>query len=175
LKTRPETLRLIEFTDHEGTSFRLLTNRLDLTDQEILETYKNRWYIELFFKWLKQHIKVDHLFSRSPIGIWNQLFIALITFGLLEVLRIQKQPKKTIWQFLKTLRQYLVDPWYKIDKEFYRKKKPSKGRRKIPDKPRPQRNYGESIAVVSPISKMHFINKKTKLNTSKKWELSRLD
>ncbi|WP_421103191.1 transposase, partial [Sporosarcina psychrophila] len=32
--------------------------------------YKNRWYIELFFKWIKQHLKVSHLFSHSPAGIW---------------------------------------------------------------------------------------------------------
>lgn len=159
MRTRPEELRLIEFTDGEGTFFRILTNRLDLTEQEILETYKNRWYIELFFKWLKQHIKVDHLYSHSPIGIWNQLYISLIAFGLLELLRVQKQPKKTAWQFLRTLRQYLLDSWNKIEKEFNRPRKQSKGRQKIPDQKPTQREYGESIALVSPISKNHYVMK----------------
>lgn len=59
IMTRKDKLRLIEFIDADGTVFTLLINRRDLLEEELLETYKNRWYIELFFKWLKlkQHIK----------------------------------------------------------------------------------------------------------------------
>lgn len=121
IRTRPEKLKLIEFIDEEGTSYRLLTNRLDLSEQEILDTYKSRWYIELFFKWLKQHVKVDHLYSQSPTGIWNQLFIALITFGLLEIMRLLREPNREIWTFLRTIRQYLMDPWEEVQAEFNRK------------------------------------------------------
>lgn len=160
MKTRPERLKLIEFLDEEGTSYRLLTNRLDLTEQEILDTYKNRWYIELFFKWLKQHIKVNHLFSNSPVGIWNQLFIALITYALLEILRLLKEPNKNIWQFFKTIRQYLMDSWLEIEKEFNRTLKPSKGRQKIPIIAHKELNFGFESAIVSPISKEHYENKR---------------
>ncbi|MBO1914450.1 transposase, partial [Microvirga sp. 3-52] len=66
-----------------------------LTEEEILEAYKNRWYIELFFKWLKQHVKVSHLFSHSPVGIWNQMYIALITCALAEIMRLIYQPTKS--------------------------------------------------------------------------------
>lgn len=159
IRTRPEKLKLIEFTDEEGTSYRLLTNKLDLSEQEILDTYKNRWYIELFFKWLKQHIKIDHLFSKSPIGIWNQLFIALITFGLLEIMRLLREPNREIWQFLKTIRQYLMDSWEEVQKEFNRKRKFSKGRQKIPDKRSKVMNFGFESAIVSPISKEHYTRK----------------
>lgn len=51
--TRPERHQLLEFTDEEGTRYLLLTNRLDLNEEEILEMYKSRWYIEIFFRWLK--------------------------------------------------------------------------------------------------------------------------
>ncbi|MFC5466816.1 transposase, partial [Lederbergia graminis] len=132
---------------------------LDLSEQEILDTYKNRWYIELFFKWLKQHIKIDHLYSKSPIGIWNQLFIALITFGLLEIMRLSREPNREIWQFLKTIRQYLMDSWEEVQKEFNRKRKSSKGRQKIPDKRRKVMNFGFESAIVSPISKEHYTRK----------------
>ena len=159
IRTRPEKLKLIEFTDEEGTSYRLLTNKLDLSEQEILDTYKNRWYIELFFKWLKQHIKIDHLFSKSPIGIWNQLFIALITFGLLVIMRLLREPNREIWQFLKTIRQYLMDSWEEVQKEFNRKRKFSKGRQKIPDKRSKVMNFGFESAIVSPISKEHYTRK----------------
>ena len=47
--TRTDKLRLIEFIDANGTVFTLLTNRLDLMEEELFETNKNRWYIELFF------------------------------------------------------------------------------------------------------------------------------
>lgn len=107
--TREEPVRYIEFTDDKGTPFHLLTNRLDLSEEDILEAYKNRWYIELFFKWLKQHVKVSHLFSRSPVGIWNQMFIALITYALAEIMRIIHQPTKNLWTFLSTVQQYLFD------------------------------------------------------------------
>lgn len=98
--TREKPLRYIEFKDGKGTVFHLLTNRLDLSGDEILGAYKNRWYIKLFFKWLKQHVKIDHLFSELPIGIWNQMFIALITVALTEIMRLTYQPKKTLWTFL---------------------------------------------------------------------------
>src|SRR5690606_2759839 len=159
IRTRPEKLKLIEFTDEEGTSYRLLTNKLDLSEQEILDTYKNRWYIELFFKWLKQHIKIDHLFSKYPIGIWNQLFIALITFGLLVIMRLLREPNREIWQFLKTILQYLMDSWEEVQKEFNRKRKFSKGRQKIPDKRSKVMNFGFESAIVSPISKEHYTRK----------------
>src|SRR5690606_38278085 len=99
--TRKEPVRYIEFIDEEGTPFHLITNRLDLSEEEILETYKNRWYIELFFKWLKQHVKVRHLFSLSPAGIWNQMFISLITVALTEIMRLIHQPNKPVWTFLR--------------------------------------------------------------------------
>ncbi|MBO1006023.1 IS4 family transposase [Pseudogracilibacillus auburnensis] len=159
LKLRNDRLKLVEFTDKDGTFFRILTNRLDLTEQEIMDTYKSRWYIELFFKWMKQNIKVDHLYSQEPIGIWNQLFLTLIHYGLLEILRLQKQSKKTIWSFLKRLRKYLLDPWDKLDEELNRPKKKSKGRQKVPGKIPIQRDFGVHVAIVNPISKEHFLIK----------------
>lgn len=48
--TRKEPVRYIEFLDDKGTPFQWITNWLDLTEEEILDAYKNRWYVELFFK-----------------------------------------------------------------------------------------------------------------------------
>jgi hypothetical protein len=162
LSMRPDKLKLLEFTDKEGTLFRILTNRLDLSEEDIMDTYKNRWFIELFFKWLKQHIKMDHIFSRDPIGIWNQLFLALITFGLLQIMKLRKQPRRTIWKFLEVLREYLLNPWGEAAKEFNRPRKKSKGRQKVREKIPILRNYGEDVAVVSPISKEHYEKKQSK-------------
>lgn len=129
IRTREEPLRYIKFFDSEGTSFHLLTNRLDLTEAEILETCKNRWYIKLFFKWIKQYLKVSH----SPAGIWNQLFITLITFALIEIMRLIHQPKKSVWAFLRVSRLYMFNPISQLLTTCKRRLKKSKGRQRLPD------------------------------------------
>lgn len=160
--THEKPVRYIEFMDDKGTPFHLITSRLDLTEEEILDTYKNRWYIELFFKWLKQHVKVSHLFSHSPIGVWNQMFIALITVALSEIMRLIHQPRKTIWTFFYTMQEYFLMPLKRLLQCFNSKKKKSKGRQKVPI-PKPKAiKYGEDFAIVSPITKDHFIEKEKK-------------
>lgn len=162
MKTRSEKLRYIEFHDSEGTPFHLVTNELDLSEQDILDTYKNRWYIELFFKWIKQHLKVSHLFSHSPAGIWNQMFATMITYALIEIMRLIHQPKKDVWAFLREFRQYIFDPINQLLKSLNRRLKKSKGRQKVPN-PKPKEiRYGEDFAIVKPITKEHFIKKDEK-------------
>lgn len=157
--TRPEILRYIEFKDAEGTTFHLLTNRLDLTEEEILETYKHRWYIELFFKWVKQHLKVNHLFSQSPKAIWNQMYITLITFAIIEILRLIHQPKTTLYAFLRRVRAYFFRSLNTMLKDSKRKLRKSQGRIKLPECiPKPI-HYGENDAIVLPISKDHYLKK----------------
>ncbi len=76
-------LRLIETEDTEGNPIRILTNVTDLTAAELADVYRHRWKIELFFKWIKQHLKVKHFFGTSDQAVENQLYIALITFCVL--------------------------------------------------------------------------------------------
>ena len=58
-KDYPDNLRLVRYYDEkQGREFMFLTNAMDLTAQQIADLYKNRWQIELFFKWLKQHLKI---------------------------------------------------------------------------------------------------------------------
>ncbi|AMQ07107.1 IS4 family transposase [Sporosarcina psychrophila] len=159
IRTREEPLRYIEFVDSEGTSFHLITNRLDLSEAEILETYKNCLYIELFFKWIKQHLKVSHLFSHSPAGIWNQLFITLITFALIEIMRLIHQPKKSVWEFLRVFRLYMFNPISQLLTTCKRRLKKSKGRQRLPDSKPIEIRFGEDFAIVSPITKEHFLRK----------------
>ncbi|MDW0116239.1 IS4 family transposase [Sporosarcina thermotolerans] len=159
--TREEPLRYIEFVDDKGTHFHLLTNRLDLSEEEIMEAYRNRCYIELFFKWLKQHVKIDHLFSKSPIGIWNQMYIALITVALTEIMRLIHLPKRTLWTLFSNLKPYLFKSIRKILSYLNRKKRKSKGRQKVPKTKEKLLQYGD-VAIASPIDKDHFIEKEKK-------------
>ena len=159
IQTRPEVLRYIEFKDEEGTTFRLLTNNTDLSEEDILETYKNRWYIELFFKWVKQHLRVDHIYSQSPKGIWNQMYLILIAYALIELMRLIHQPKRSAWDFLRKVRVYAFSSINKLLSNCNRRLKKSKGRQKIPECLPMDVQYGEDVAIVDPIAKEHFLKK----------------
>ncbi|MGB6778861.1 MAG: IS4 family transposase [Planococcus citreus] len=162
MRTHKKKLRYIEFVDEKNTHYHLITTRLELSEKEILDAYKNRWYIELFFKWIKQHLKVSHLYSESPKGIWNQMFLTLITFALSEILRLTQLPNVSAWAFLRAIRAYI----YKTLDDFLaymtRPLRKSKGRQKIPISRPVQIDFGEDHAIVRPISKHHYIHKHQK-------------
>jgi len=82
-------LRLIETEDSEGKSVVILTNDFELSPEEIGAIYRSRWQIELFFKWIKQHLKVKHFHGKSEQAVENQIFIALISYCLLKLMELQ--------------------------------------------------------------------------------------
>ncbi|MCT8136977.1 transposase [Anaerobacillus sp. CMMVII] len=126
-------IRYIEFLDEKGRSYRILTTRFDLTDLQVMEIYRNRWIIELFFKWIKQHLKLTKIWSTKPQGIWNQMFLALIAFGLSLIIKLQSGSTKTPWEFFRLLQTFLFHTVSSFYKELHRKKKrKSKGRQKVP-------------------------------------------
>ncbi|WP_066248410.1 IS4 family transposase [Neobacillus drentensis] len=146
-------VRYIEFVDEKDRIYRILTTRFDLTDQQILEIYKNRWLIELFFKWIKGHLKFTKIWSTKPRGIWNQMFLALIAFGVSLIVKLQTKSKKTPWVFFRILRTYLFLPGKKMLNELNRKMKRSKGRQKVPiplEKEKP--SFG-NVALVKEVVK----------------------
>jgi hypothetical protein len=75
-------LRLIECLDSEGKRVMILTSDFNLSAEEISDLYRNRWQIELFFKWIKQHLHVKKCYGTSKNAVYNQIRIALITFCL---------------------------------------------------------------------------------------------
>ncbi|MFJ8246320.1 transposase [Peribacillus asahii] len=89
-------IRYIEFIDEKNRTYRTLTTKFDLTDLQIMETYRNRWIIELFFKWIKQHLKLTKIWSTKPKGIWNQMFLALVAFGLSLMVKLETKSQKTL-------------------------------------------------------------------------------
>lgn len=82
-------VRLIETVDTEGNPFVIVTNHFKLTAEEISAIYRNRWQIELFFKWIKQNLTVKHFYGLSRQAVTNQIFIALITYCLLMLLKLE--------------------------------------------------------------------------------------
>lgn len=123
-----ETLRLIEFLDEKGRCYRLVTSIWDLPAEEIARIYKCRWLIELFFKWVKQHLRTVHVHSYKPQAIWNQLFLVLITALLVQEVNASVPRKITPWQLLKWMRVYLYLPWMNLEQELLRPRRSSKGK-----------------------------------------------
>jgi hypothetical protein len=84
----PKPLRVINFHHQEEDKiYRFLTNNLNESAERIAEIYKSRWQIELFFKWIKQHLKIKSFLSTSENGVKIQIWIALITYVLLTILK----------------------------------------------------------------------------------------
>lgn len=97
-------LRLIGYRVGSQT-FRIATNRLDLSAEQIAMAYKLRWDIEIFFAWWKRHMRVYHLMARSPHGVLMQILAGLITYLLLAIYCRQQFGEKVS---LKRLRQIRI-------------------------------------------------------------------
>jgi len=102
--------RLIKVLDTKGNELHLITNRFDLSADEISEMYKSRWAIELFFKWIKQHLSIKKFYGQSEWAIQNQVFIALIVFCLHVLAQIETRSKRKILQISRYLRAALWKP-----------------------------------------------------------------
>ncbi|MUG21814.1 IS4 family transposase [Paenibacillus macerans] len=132
-------LRLIVFRDEEEKDYFLITNCFEVSAAEIAQMYKYRWLIELFFKWIKQHLRMVKVFSYSPQGIWNQLYLVLIAFALCTLVRLQTATSKTAWEVLKLIRIYAHYPWAALLQALERKpSRTSKGRQRLPAPREPQ-------------------------------------
>jgi hypothetical protein len=84
----PEKLRLVTFWHEESKKLlKFLTNNFDSTAEEISELYKARWQIELFFKWIKQHLKIKSFLSTNENGLKVQIWTALITYLMLYIIK----------------------------------------------------------------------------------------
>ncbi|MCD8501492.1 MAG: IS4 family transposase [Bacillaceae bacterium] len=126
-------VRIVEFEDEEKKLYRLVTTRWDLSAEEVMDLYRYRWMIETFFRWIKGHLKLVKVWSHSPQGVWNQMFLALTAFNLAVILQLQSNTKKTLWEFLRSMRTYMHKTWKQFLKAVRPKKKTaSKGKQKVP-------------------------------------------
>lgn len=76
--------RVVIFRDFEGREIRVVTDLMGVTAEQIALIYKARWQIEVFFRWIKQHVNIPTLFGTTENAVYGQLFSALIVFVLLK-------------------------------------------------------------------------------------------
>lgn len=103
-KDYPDQLRRVKYYDKEtNTTYVYLTNNFDITAQTIAELYKHRWQIELFFKWIKQHLKVQVFWGYSFNAVKTQICIAISTFFLVAIAKKQLKVKINLYEILQIL------------------------------------------------------------------------
>jgi Domain of unknown function (DUF4372)/Transposase DDE domain len=84
----PEHLRRIRFRDTEtGKTLVFLTNRFGLPGMTICALYKSRWQVELFFKWIKQHLRIKRFFGTSENAVKTQIWIAVSVYVLVAIVK----------------------------------------------------------------------------------------
>jgi hypothetical protein len=110
LQGYPEKIRKIKFYDaDQNRTLIFLTNNLILPPEEIAKLYKNRWKIELFFKWIKQHLRITEFWGRTENAVKTQVYIAVITYTLIAIIKQKLKTNYSTYETLQILGASLLD------------------------------------------------------------------
>ena len=100
----PEHIRRIRFADPTtGQTLIFLTNNTSLPATTIAALYKNRWQVELFFKWIKQHLRIKHFFGTSENAVKTQIWSAVCTYVLIAIIKKELQLNASLYTCLQIL------------------------------------------------------------------------
>ena len=103
-KDYPELLRRIRFKDPEtGKTLVFLTNNTMLPALTIAALYKNRWQVELFFKWIKQHLRIKRFLGTSENAVKTQIWCAVSTYVLIAIVKKELQLDASLYTLLQIL------------------------------------------------------------------------
>jgi transposase len=108
-------LRQVKYLDEKHGEYVFITNNFKLTALEVALVYKERWQIELFFKWIKQNLKVKTFLGTSKNAVMNQIWIAMIYYLLLSYIKFQTKMARSLlelsWMVKETMlvRRPLID------------------------------------------------------------------
>ena len=132
----PEPFRLVRYWDEEQErKFTFLTNAIHISALQVAELYKNRWQVELFFKWLKQHLKIKKFWGTTENAVRIQIYIAISTYCLVAIVQKDLQLNRSTYEVLQILSISLTDKThlrnlfdktkFQNDKEQYRLNEPN--------------------------------------------------
>jgi hypothetical protein len=109
-KDYPDKLRRVKFHDQEtGRTFVFLTNNNELSALDIALLYKNRWQVELFFKWIKQHLKIKSFWGTSENAVRIQIYTAIISYCLVAIVGHDLKIQRSTYEILQVLGISLLD------------------------------------------------------------------
>src|SRR5258708_9666110 len=104
VKAYPDALRRVSYLDVETRKrLKFLTNNFTLPALTIAHIYKSRWQVELFFKWIKQHLRIKAFFGTSENAVKTQIWIAVSVYVLVAVLRKRLDLEASLYQILQVL------------------------------------------------------------------------
>jgi hypothetical protein len=110
LKDFPVRMRRIKFYDAENDRVLIfLSNNFELKATEIAQLYKHRWKIELFFKWIKQHLKIKSFWGRSENAVKIQIWIAISVYVLVAIAKKKLQLKQSLYEILQVVSICIFD------------------------------------------------------------------
>jgi hypothetical protein len=106
----PEKLRRVKYYDRETSRYYIfLTNNFELSALQIAQLYKHRWQVELFFKWIKQHVKVQVFWGHTKNAVKTQICAAMCAYVLVAILKKQLLVEREMHQILQILRVSMFD------------------------------------------------------------------
>lgn len=109
-KKCPSRLRRVGYRDIDtGKHYIFLTNNFKLAARTIADIYKARWQVELFFKWIKQNLKIKSFIGTSKNAVMTQIWIAMCVYLLLAFIKFQSRMNKTMQQILRLLQLNLFE------------------------------------------------------------------
>jgi len=110
LKAYPEKLRRIRFVDAETNNrFNFITNCFTLPALTITQIHKCRWQIELFFKWIKQHLRIKAFYGTSENAVKTQIWIAISIYVVVAIVRKELHIDLSLYTILQSLRATLFE------------------------------------------------------------------
>lgn len=106
----PEVLRRVRFHDRESAKeIVLLTNDFSLPALTVAELYRLRWQVELFFKWVKQHLRIKRFFGTSKNAVCTQIWIAISVYVLVAIVRKRLEIERDLYTLLQILSVYAFE------------------------------------------------------------------
>lgn len=105
-----ESIRLVRYWDEEQRrEFVFLTNAFPISALQVAELYKNRWQVELFFKWLKQHLRIKKFWGTTENAVRIQIYTAICTYCLVAIVQHDMKMDRSTYEVLQILSISLTD------------------------------------------------------------------
>src|SRR5690348_4504460 len=100
----PDRLRRVRYRDPAtGKSLTFLSNNFTIAPRSIADLYRCRWQIELFFKWIKQHLRIKSFFGTSDNAVRTQIWIAVAVYVLMAIVKKRLKLEASLYTILQTV------------------------------------------------------------------------